>query len=62
MSVFNPANIYKQANQIYNNVNGLMKNIGVRNEPKMFDFSGYLEDISLNRSNNNNGRKKIFKP
>ncbi len=60
MSVFNPANIYKQANQIYNNVNGLMKNIGGKNEPKMFDFSGDLEDISLSRSNNV-GRKKIFK-
>jgi hypothetical protein len=28
MSIFNPSNIFKQANQIYNNVNGLMKNLG----------------------------------
>ncbi len=27
MSVFNPSNIAKQANQIYANVNGLIKNL-----------------------------------
>jgi len=28
MSIFNPSSIARQANQIYANVNGLMKNFG----------------------------------
>ncbi len=38
MSVFNPSNIAKQANLIYANVNGLMKN--KINEQKNINFSG----------------------
>jgi hypothetical protein len=46
MSVFNPSNIYKQANKIYNNVNGLMKNFGnnKNNQNKnIIDFSGSID-------------------
>jgi hypothetical protein len=48
MSVFNPSNIYKQVNQIYNNVNGMMKNYGGNNlnqKKNIIDFSGSLDEI-----------------
>ncbi len=47
MSIFNPSNISKQANQIYANVNGLMKNFANKgNEQKNsnINFSGEIED------------------
>jgi hypothetical protein len=43
MSIFNPSSIYRQANKIYANVNGLMKNFtGKGNEQKSnnINFSG----------------------
>jgi hypothetical protein len=66
MSVFNPSNIYKQVNQIYNNVNGMMKNYGGNNQNQkknIIDFSGSLDEIELFKSNNTNipkQKKKIF--
>ena len=54
MSVFNPSNIYKQANQIYNNVNGVMKNFaGKGNDQRRPDinFSGDLNDDMFKSSN-----------
>lgn len=45
MSVFNPSSIAKQANQIYANVNGLMKNMTNKsNDQKSINFSVDMEE------------------
>ena len=63
MSVFNPSNIAKQANQIYANVNGLLKNLPTKgNEQKKINFSGDIEDDFFKSSTSalQNKKKRIF--
>ena len=63
MSVFDPSNIAKQANQIYANVNGLLKNLPTKaNEQKKINFSGDIEDDFFKSSTSalQNKKKRIF--